>query len=126
MHYCFLIDPVTFRVKEKARVVLNFSEPRPGVYEEISWNKGKRTGGDYRVVLMNPDIKGGTPQYYHDYCSGFSPCDTSSKGELDTGTGDLTIYSANISDINLYFYDFYMKGNADTGYKYEITLGSLW
>ena len=35
-------------------------------------------------------------------------------------TGELTIYSVNISDEGFYYYQFYIDGGpADTGYKYE-------
>ena len=49
-------------------------------------------------------------------------CYTSSKGELNVNTGELTINSVTISDEGFYYYEFYMgyDGTADTGHKYEI------
>ena len=61
--------------------------------------------------------------YYSDYCSGSSPCNTSTKGELNVATGELTIYQVDLSDDDYYYHDFYIDGGSPvTGHKYEINL----
>ena len=111
-------------VEEKTPVVLTFPEPGSvGTYEEITWYKDQTESSQYRLVFVHPAATGGEPLYYNEFCSGSSPCETSSKGELNVDTGDLTIYSVNTSDEGFYYYDFYIDGGtADTGHKYEINM----
>ena len=118
------IDPVILKVEESTEVILNFTEPGSGgLYEDITWYKGGTGSSKYRIVFLHPVATEGEPRYYNDFCSGSSPCDTSSKGELNVTTGELTIYSVNVSDNGFYYYDFYIDGGtADTGHKYEIEL----
>ena len=122
-HHCYLfLDPVILRVEENTEVLLKFTEPGSrGRYDEITWYKDQTGNSQYRIVFVHPSATGGEPQYYNDYCSGTSPCDTSSKGQLNVTTGEFTIYSVAISDEGFYYYDFYIDGGtADTGNKYEI------
>ena len=112
------------RVKEKNKFVLSFTEPGSGgSYEEITWYKDQTGGSDYRIVFVHPTATGGEPLYYNEFCSGSSSCEASSKGELNVDTGELTIYSVNISDEGFYYYFFYRSsGTSDTGHKYEINV----
>ena len=110
--------------QEGKPISLEFTKPGSGgPYEEITWYKGSTGYSSNRIVLVHPDITGGQPLYYNDYCSGMSPCETSSKGELNITTGELTIYSIELTDVDYYYYSFYIEGGtADTGHKYEINL----
>ena len=121
-HICIFLDPVILKAEEMTEVVLNFTEPGSGgPYEEITWYKDQTGRSQYRIVFLHSSATGGEPQYYNEFCSGSSPCETSSKGELNVNTGELTIYSVAISDEGFYYYDFYIDGGtADTGHKYEI------
>ena len=112
------------KVEETTEVVLNFPEPGSGgPYTEIDWYKDQTGGSDYRIVFVHPTATGGEPLYYNEFCSGSSTCETSSKGELNVDTGELTIYSVNISDEGFYYYDFYIDGGTpNTGSKYEIEM----
>ena len=77
--------------QEGKPISLEFTKPGSGgPYEEITWYKGSTGYSSNRIVLVHPDITGGQPLYYNDYCSGMSPCETSSKGELNITTGELT------------------------------------
>ena len=115
-------DPVILKVEEKVEIVLNFTEPGSGgSYDEITWYKDQTGSSEYRIVYLRPFVNEGKPLYYNEFCSGSSPCETSSKGELNVDTGEMTIYSVNISDEGFYYYFFYRSsGTADTGNKYEI------
>ena len=117
-----ILDPVILKVEEKTEVVLNFTEPGfGGLYDEITWYKDQTRSSQYRIVFLKPSVNRGKPQYYNDYCSGASPCNTSSKGELNVDTGELTIYSVATSDEGFYYYEFFIEsGTPDTGSKYEI------
>ena len=120
LYICIFLDPVILKVEEMTEAVLNFTEPGSGgSYEEITWYKDQTGGSQYRIVFVHSSATGGEPNYYDEYCSGTSPCDTSSKVELNVDTGELTIYSVNISDQGFYYYYFY-DGTVDTGNKYEI------
>ena len=89
----FIPDPVVLIAQEGSEVRLQFTEPGSGgAYEEIVWYKGSTGGSNYRIVFVHPSATGGEPMYYDDFCSGSSPCNTSSKGELNTDTGELTIH----------------------------------
>ena len=117
------IDPVVLKVEEPTEVILNFIEPTSeGSYEEISWYKDQSGSSNYRIVFFHDEVTEGKPKYYNEYCATSSPCDTSSKGELNADTGELTIYSVNISDDGFYYYKFYISGTPDTGHKYEIDM----
>ena len=109
--------------QEGSEVRLQFTEPGSrGTYEEITWYKGATGGSNYRIVFFHP-VTGGQPLYYNDYCSGSSPCNTSTKGELNVATGELTIYQAEFSDDDYYYYHFYIGGGSpNTGHKYETNL----
>ena len=117
-------DPVILKVEEKTEVVLNFTEPGSGgSYTEITWSNDQTGASQYRIVFLRSGINGGVPLYYDEYCSGTGTCNTSTKVELNLTTGQLTIYSVNISDEGFYHYDFYIDGgSADTGLKYEIIM----
>ena len=117
-------DPVFLKAEENTEVILNFTEPGSGgSYEEITWYNDQTGASVYKIVFLKPSINGGMPLYYNEFCSGSSPCSTSSKVELKVDTGELTIYSVNISDEGFYYYYFYGEhGTPDTGYKYEIDM----
>ena len=120
----FTLDPVVVTAQEGSEVILQFTEPGSGgPYEEITWYKEATGSSTYRIVFLRPSVNGGRPQYYNDYCSGSSPCSTSTKGELSVATGELTIYQVEFSDDDYYYYDFYIDGgSANTGDKYEKNL----
>ena len=54
-------------------------------------------------------------EYYGEYCNGPSPCTTSSRGELDQSTGDLTISAAALDDEDDYYYILSGTGGDDEG-----------
>ena len=111
-------------VRKGADLILQFTEPGSGgAYEEIDWYKGATGSSNHRIVFVHPDLTGGQPLYYNDYCSGISPCVTSTKGHLNTTTGEFTIYNVEMTDYDYYYYDFYIdRGSSDTGHKYEINV----
>ena len=117
-----MVDPVVLKVEETTEVILNFTEPGSGgSYEDITWSKDQTGSSQYRIVFLKPEINGGVPLYYNEFCSGSSPCNTSSKGVLNITTGELTIYSVKISNEGFYYYQFYIeRGTPDTGRNYEI------
>ena len=99
-------------------VSLNFTDPGSGgPYEEIMWYKGTNRRSKDKIV----SLAGGKLRYYNEYCSGISPCNTSRKVQLNTTTGELTIYRTKLLDAAYYFYDF-IGASHDTGDKYEINL----
>ena len=116
-------DPVFLKAEENTEVILNFTEPGSGgSYEEITWYKDQTGASAYRIVFLHPATRG-EPRYYNEYCSGSSSCYTSSKVELNVTTGELTMYSVNISDEGFYYYDFYIEhGTPNTGRNYEIDM----
>ena len=121
-HICIFLDLFILKAEETTELVLNFTEPGSGgPYEEITWYKAQYGSSVYRIVFVHPSATNGEPKYDNEYCSGTSPCDTSSKVELNVNTGELTIYSVAISDEGFYYYYFYIDGgSADIGNKYEI------
>ena len=105
-------------VRKGKQVSLEFIEPGSGgSYDQITWYKGTNRSSKDKIV----SLAGGKLRYYNDYCSGISPCNTSRKGQLNTTTGELTIYQVESSDVTYYFYNF-MGSSHDTGGKYEINL----
>ena len=120
--FCFL-DPYQLLVRENMDAKLSFPQPGSGgPYEEITWYKQGTGSSNYRMVFLHPATEG-KPRYYNDYCSGRSPCVTSSEGELNSNTGTFTIFNVQIHDEGFYYYRFYIgNGSPDTGHKYEITL----
>ena len=117
-------DPWKLAVEENMDAKLSFSEPGSGgSYDEITWYKERTSGSKYRIVFLHPSATEGQPRYFNDYCSASSPCDTSSKGTLNSITGTFTIYDTQISDEGFYYYNFFIDdGSASTGRKYEIEL----
>ena len=118
------VDPVMLEVEENTEVVLHFPEPGSGgEYKEIAWYKNRTGSVNYRIVFVHETVTGGEPLYYNEFCSGSSPCDTSSKVELNVDTGDLTIGNVTISAEGFYYYDFFVVNSTpNTGYKYEIDM----
>ena len=111
-------DHVVVKAMKGKPVGLNFTDPDSGgPYEEITWYKGKSRRSRDKIVSLAE----GKPSYYNEYCSGISPCNTSRKGQLNTTTGELTIYEVESSDVAYYFYDF-IGASRDTGRKCEINL----
>ena len=119
-----ILDPEVLIAQEGSEVTLQFTEPGSGgPYKEIVWYKGATGGSNYRIVFVHPSATGGQPLYYNDYCSGSSPCDTSTKGELNIDTGEFTIHSVELTDGDYYYYDFYINGGSPgIGHKFEIDL----
>ena len=97
-------------VQEGSEVSLQFTEPGSGgAYEEITWYKGATGSRDNRIVFFHPSFTRAQPLYYNDFCSGSSPCETSSKGQLNIDTCELTIYQVELSD-----YDFIIMASTLT------------
>ena len=110
-------------MEEKAEVVLNFTEPasKGTIYQDITWSKNLTGNSNYRVVFLKPSTNGGVPLYGDEYCPGKGRCNISRKVKLNVTTGELTIYSTEMSDEGFYYYYFYgSSGASDTGHKYEI------
>ena len=120
----FILDPVVVTAQEGSEFGLQFTESDSGgPYEEIVWYKGATGNSNYRIVFVHPSTTGGEPKYYNDYCSGSSPCNESTKGELNITTGEFTIYNVELTSDDYYYYTFYIEGGSpDTGQKYEINL----
>ena len=121
--YILISDPVVLTAEEGSEVSLQFTDPGSGgPYEEIVWYKGT-TNSSGRIAFVNNSVTEEQILYYNDYCSGSSPCNSSTKGELNISTGEFTIYSVELTDDNYYYYGFYIEGgSANTGLKYEINL----
>ena len=110
-------------VEEGSDVSLQFKDRSGGPYEEIEWYKRSTGDSNRQIVFVHPNLNRGQPLYYNDYCSGNSPCKTSSKGELNITTGELTIHNVKLTDDDYYYYFFHTEGETvDTGHKYEINL----
>ena len=94
-----LIFADNITVEEGEQIILNISEPK---FWSIGWFYGSCMIANYNRV--NNTV------YYGQYCPEPNEeschCLNSSKGELDSITGSLTIYSAVLSDENFYFYNF--------------------
>ena len=61
--------------------------------------------------------------YSNEYCTGPSPCNASSRGELHPTSGSLTLYAAQIDDEDVYYYNVYLAGGGyNHGRDYEIQL----
>ena len=119
-----LVEPVLIHAEEHSEVVLSFTEPGSGgPYEDITWFQGGTVAIFYRIVFLKPSVNVDEPLYYDDYCSRSSPCDTSSKGQLNISTGDFTIHKVSLKDDGFYYYDYFIDGGTpNTGPKYEIDL----
>ena len=109
-------------MEEKTEVVLNFTElGSGGPFTNMAWYKDQTWSSEYRIAWVYLSVTGPDPYYFNEYCTGSSPCKTSSKVELNVDTGELTIYSIAISDEGFYYYYFFIDdGSPDTGHKYEI------
>ena len=114
-------DRQVVTAEEDSKLQLNFIEPATsGLYEKIEWYKGSnQPEGRIAMVLHSLSDQA---QYFNQYCSGSNPCQSSSKGVLDSKTGTMTIYSVKITDEDYYYYYFstYGRVTQDTGEKYEI------
>ena len=119
-----VVDPVVLNVEENTKGVLSFEDPGSGGYiAEITWFKDQTAHSSFRIVFLRLDLNGGVPLYYDEYCSRTDTCNTSTKGKLNVGTGEMTIYSVTISDEGFYYYYFYREGgSSNTGHKYEIEM----
>ena len=101
---------------------LKFTEPGDlDSYNTMTWYKPNRGS---KIVTLDPKVAGGRPQYYGDFCTGIEPCYVTDKGQLDTTTGELTLYRVNVTDEGFYYYEFtsFDTRFEDTGIKYEIHL----
>ena len=109
-------------MEEKEKLLLNFKEPASeGTYKDITWSKNLTGNSNYRVVFLNSALNGGVPLYGDEYCAGTGKCNISTRVKLNVATGELTIYSTEISDEGFYYYFFHINGGtSDTGHKYEI------
>ena len=118
---CCFADRQVVTAEEDSKLQLSFIEPATNVqYEKIEWYKGlKQPEGRIAMVLHSLSDQA---QYFNQYCSANSPCQSSDKGVLDSKTGTMTIHSVNIIDEDFYYYYFstYGRVTQDTGEKYEI------
>ena len=92
----------------------------PGTFDEIRWYKGNRDSNNNRIYLY---IMGLADQYENDWCPDVpSPCgDSSTIGEVNKTTGELTIYSAQITDDEFYYADLLSRGSIEElGSDYEL------
>ena len=116
----FSADSNVFEGEENSTVKIPFSQPGQGTYEAIRWYKGHRRN---RVAFYKEGLNGGQVLYQGDFCPEEELClESSPKGQMDTATGELTIYSAELSDDDYYFYDFFNYVNTNTGHDYQIYL----
>ena len=93
---------MNLKTKEGTMVQLEFPGPASvGTYEEIKWFKGTTKE---RVPFVLPRVSGGKPLYYGHFCSGPSPYENSTHGELNVTSGQLIIYNVNRTDEDKYFY----------------------
>ena len=92
-----------------------------GTFLDIRWYKGSRAN---RIAFYKEGLNNDQVLYEGDFCLEGGTCSgTSPKGELDTTTGELTIFSAELSDDDHYFYDFYIEDDIqNTGPSYQIHL----
>ena len=107
--------------EEGTHLQLDFAEPAASaVYENIEWYKRLKQSG-MRIASVSHSSSD-QAHYFNQYCSANSPCQSSSKGALDSKTGTMTIYSVKIIDEDYYYYYFstYGRVTQDTGEKYEI------
>ena len=88
-------------------VSLNFTDPGSGgPYNYITSFKGTSRRNRNKIA----SFAARQLSYYNEYCSGISsPCRTSTKGQLNSTTGELTIYQVEMPDAAYYFYDFIWK-----------------
>ena len=109
-------DRQVVTAEEDSKLQLNFIEPATsGLYEKIEWYKGSnQPEGRIAMVLHSLSDQA---QHFNHYCSGSNPCQSSSKGALDSKTGIMTIYSVKITDEDYYYYYFstYGRVTQDTG-----------
>ena len=90
-----------------------FNEPgSPGTYTQMWWRKGNPPA---QIVTYVPGINP-NPVYQGEYCD-ISGCTASTRGSLNTNTGELTIRDLDYADNDYYYYSF---SPDDTGGKYEI------
>ena len=80
-----------------------------------------------RIAVYNESLPDGKLQYFESYWSHINSsnsCLLSNKAELNITSGDLNIYSAELSDFGIYYYKFYAadKEVSDSGHNYEILL----
>ena len=97
--YIIFVEPVLIHIEERSEFVLSFTEPGlGGPYTHITWSKDGTVWNDYRIVLLKPLVNNGHPLYVNEYCSGPMACDMSSRVQLNTDTGELTIYNTSLTD----------------------------
>ena len=102
-------DQWKLAVEENMDAKLSFSEPGSGgSYDEITWYKERTSSSKYRIVFLHPSATEGQPRYFNDYCSASSPCDSSSKGTLNSITGTFTASTGRKYEIELEVYGEYM------------------
>ncbi len=108
---------------ENSAFSLEIAKTAKGPYLEIKWFKGSRNN---MIAIYKEGENMNEVLYTGDFCSGEEQClGSSSKGELDTITGELTIYGVKLSDEDIYFYDFFTSSqneDVNTGPGYQIKL----
>ncbi len=114
------VDPVEETAIENNIVRLKSPKKGQGSYSEIWWYKKSRASriAVYQEGWNNAHYKG-------DFCPKGGTClGSSPKGELNITTGELTIYSAELTDEDAYFYDFKIDNTdtTNTGRDYQISL----
>ena len=106
-------------------VNLRIPEPVPrGSYTKIVWYRNTSSMDHSRIAVYNESLHNSKLQYFESYCSHTNSCLMSNKAELNITSGDLNIYSAELSDSGIYYYKFDAadKEVSDSGHKYEILL----
>ena len=90
-------------------------------YKKIEWRRHTKYNSS-TIVLCHQydDYDNYEITYYNEYYYTREKCSVSENGELNTDTGELTIYNATIDDEAFYYYSYWMDENVpDTGKKYE-------
>ena len=98
----------TTYAREGAEKVISSMNRQSG--QTLTWYKGSTDTSNRIAEASDTGV-----EYYGEYCNGPSPCTTSSRGELDQSTGDLTISAAALDDEDDYYYVLSGTGGDDQG-----------
>ena len=118
-----ILDRVDKKAEEHKPFDLYIIEPAPPDkgYKKIEWRRHTKYNSTIIVLYHQYDgYDNYEITYYSDYCCIKQKCGVSEKGELNTDTGELTIYNVTNVDEAFYYYSFWVDENVpDTGKKYE-------